>query len=396
MTLIAAFAKLRDPRIARRRKYPLADLLFIALCATFCGCNSFAMMEVWAKSKQQWLRTKLDLPHGVPSHDTLARLFARLDRRVFSECFVAWTQSIADRTEAEQFSIDGKTIRGSFDEATGQSALHQVSAWACENRLVLEQEAVYEKSNEITAIPALLYRLDIAGCLVSIDAMGCQTKIAEQIIEQKSDYVLALKANQGTLFAEAKRFFTASRERGWHFDEGVLARPIEHWQCQSAEKGHGRIEIRRCFVVRAESLWLTAETLSAWRGLRYVACIESERTVRGKTSVEQRYFLTSLSPAGKNPGNIALQILSAVRNHWGVENRLHWVLDVAFREDHSRIRKGNAVQNMATLRRLTQSVLQRDKTVNIGVAGKRLKAGWDNDYLLSLLTGQNQQTGQTV
>ncbi len=236
MTLRTAFARLADPRIARRRRYALGDLLFIALCAVLCGANNFVEIEVWARAKQEWLQERLDLQHGIPSHDTgeiapqftrFGRVFARLDAKIFAECFHQWTQSIATRVKGDIIAIDGKEVRHSFDLTTGQCTLHLVSAWACRHHLVLEQEAVRDKSNEITAIPELLYRLDVEGCLVTIDAMGCQKNIADQIYSQKADYCLALKGNQGDLHKTVEQFFTRSRANKWLFDQGVFARPIK-------------------------------------------------------------------------------------------------------------------------------------------------------------------------
>lgn len=295
MMLLSSFSRLRDPRIARHRRYSLGDLLFIALCAMLCGADSFVEIEAWAKAKQSWLRQRLDLPETMPSHDTFGRVFARLDAKLFAECFHQWTQSIAERTKGEVIAIDGKEIRHSFDLSTGQAALHLVSAWACRQRLVLEQEAVFEKSNEITAIPALLYRLDIEGCLITIDAMGCQRALAEQIVEQKGDYCLALKGNQKDLYNTVTAFFTTSRANDWHFGEGVLARSIEHFVYQSVEDGHGRRETRRCFVAEAKDAWLTEEQLVNWAGLACVVCVESERTIRSRhgkapiITLQQRY-----------------------------------------------------------------------------------------------------------
>ena len=265
------------------------------------------------------------------------------------------------------------------------------------------------KSNAITAIPELLYRLDIAGCLVTIDAMGCQREIAAQIIDQKGDSCLALKGNQSGMHDTIRQFFERSRDRDWQFDEGVLARPIPYYYAQTTEKGHGRIETRRCFVVAAATAWLTHEQLEAWAGLSSVACVESERTIQGKTVTEQRYFLTSLqsgdTPAAVKRGqgaqgtkarpevgattrHIAKELLRGVRSHWGIENALHWVLDVGFREDESRVRRGNAPNNLATLRRLSVSLVRADKTIAAGVKARRLRAGWDAAYLLTLLAGQ--------
>lgn len=391
MTLLTAFARLPDPRIARRRRYALGDLLFIALCAVICGANNFVEIELWAKSKQDWLQERLGLQHGIPSHDTLGRVFARLDANIFAECFHRWTQEIATRIKGDVIAIDGKTVRHSFDLALGQAALHLVSAWSCRHHLVLEQEAVRDKSNEITAIPELLYRLDISGCLITIDAMGCQKEIAEQIHRQGGDYCLALKANHKDLHNTVEQFFIRSRANNWKFDEGVFACPIKHRQCQSQEKGHGRIEIRRCFVVEAATAWLTEEQICAWKGLSCVACVESERTVRNKTTIERRYFLTSLSLAAKKGKSLAREILQGVRSHWSIENNLHWVMDVAFREDDSRVRRDNAPANLASLRRLALALVKQDTSITASLKAKRLKAGWDNDYLLALLAGQTEE-----
>jgi predicted transposase YbfD/YdcC len=287
---------------------------------------------------------------------------------------------------ARGWQEDGKSLRRSFDTATGQSALHLVSAWACQSRLSLGQRRVEDKSNEITAIPELLALLSVRGCLVTIDAMGCQREIAQQIHQHGGDYVLALKENQRCLFEAAEQFFAQALQNQWQWDSGVFARPIAYQSCQSVEKGHGRIEVRRCFVVAA-GRWPDPE--QQWPTLASVACIESERRVKGKagikTTLERRYFVSSLPLRGAQ-GRVARQILRAVRSHWGIENRLHWILDVVFAEDDSRVRTGHAVINLAAaLRRFSVSLLQQERQSKMRLLGKRQTAGWDNAYLLQVI-----------
>ncbi len=371
--LIKHFADLPDPRVARTQRHALLDILVIALCALICGADDFVAMARFGHAKQTWLKDRLalELPSGIPSHDTFGRVFACLDPAAFADCFLAWTQEMHTQTKGQVIALDGKTLRHSFDTASGKGAIHMVSAWASDSRLVLGQVKVDAKSNEITALPLLLKMLDISGSIVTADAMGCQKAIAQQIREQEGDYVLALKDNHPRLHDEVRRLFT------WGEAEG--AKDLACSFHQSQEYDHGRQEVRRCWATE-QVHWLDeTDEPQAWVGLRSVVKVESQRTLAGKTSRECRFFLSSL------PAN-AKQILSAVREHWGIENSLHWVLDMAFTEDASRVRRDHSPQNLATLRHLALNLLRQEKTDKNGVKNRRLRAGWDNDYLIKVIT----------
>lgn len=335
-------------------------------------------MERFGEAKADWLRERLGLrlTGGVPSHDTFGRVFARLDPDAFCACFLAWTRALHEQTGGQVVALDGKTLRRSFDRAAGKAALHLVSAWAEGSRLVLGQVAVDGKSNEITAIPALLSLLDLRGCTVTIDAMGCQKAIAEQSVAGGGDYVLALKGNQSTLHEDVRLFFEDARAHDF-FQKNPQQR-IAVDSHRTCEKDHGRIETRRCWTVTGDEIaWLSQRP--QWRGLQSLGAVECERRVGETVQKETRYFLSSLSGG-------AAEFLAAVRGHWGIENRLHWVLDVALNEDACRIREGHAPQNMATLRHLTLNLLRQEKTDRAGVKRRQLRAGWDEDYLLRVLT----------
>lgn len=374
-TIAEHFAELPDPRIERTKRHKLIDILTIGLCAVISGADTFEGMESYGKAKQAWLRTFLELPHGIPSHDTFNRVFARLNAKKFQECFLGWIAGIAEVTEGEMVALDGKTLRRSFDRVSGARAIHMVSAWASSNRLVLGQVKVSDKSNEITAIPELLGMLEIAGCIVSIDAMGCQTKIAAQIVEQKADYVLGLKGNQESLHEVVQEVFEDVDKR-----EDATIRYDYH---ETNERGHGREERRRYWTLDAHE-WI--EDIEMWPGLRTIVQVESHRTIDGKTSVEWRYYISSL-------GLEAKPIAEAIRNHWGIENSLHWVLDIAFREDESRTRHEAAPENMALLRHIAINLLKHETSSRMGIRAKRNRAGWDNDYLMKVLFGTTCTNG---
>jgi predicted transposase YbfD/YdcC len=369
LSLAHHFADLTDPRVERTRLHELLDIVAIAICAVVAGADSWEHIEQFAKAKRPWLETFLALPNGIPSHDTIARVFARLDPDEFQHAFVGWIGRLQEATDRRVIAIDGKTLRRSFDRAKGKSALHLVHAWATANHLLLGQVAVDEKSNEITAIPVLLKTLELSGAIVTIDAMGCQKEIARTIRDEGADYLLALKGNHGHLYEQVVAFWEEAYRRSFK-GYGVMS---YHRQWNEA---HGRFEARRCWA-SSDLSWLPGR--EEWDGLRSVVFVESERFVGESLSVEGRYYLSSL------PADAKL-LNEAARSHWGVENSLHWVLDVTFGEDRSRIRKENAPENFGLLRRLALCLL-KGETSKGSIKGKRLRASWDEEYLLQVLCG---------
>jgi predicted transposase YbfD/YdcC len=364
--ILRHFRDLADPRIERKKLHLLSDIIVITICAVICGAEEWTEVALFGQSKMEWFKTFLSLPNGIPSHDTFGRVFARLDPEAFQRCFVRWMACVREKTEGEVVSLDGKTIRNSFDHASAKAAIHMVSAWGSANQCVLGQVQVDAKSNEITAVPRLLELLDISGCIVTMDAMGCQKEHARLILEKGGDYVFALKGNQGFFHAEVKAFFEDAKKMDFE--------DTPHQTASKTEKDHGRVETRRSYLVTDLSC---IEKAAEWPGLKGIGMVESERKTAEGTSREVRLFATSLSSVDA--------FASAVRKHWQVENCLHWSLDVAFHEDKCRIRKDHGAANFAVIRHIALNQLKKERTVKNGIKGKRLKAGWDNDYLLKVL-----------
>lgn len=364
------FVNLEDPRVDRRRRHEFIDLLVIGICTVICGGDDFPSMEAFGKAKESWLRTFLELPNGIPSHDTFWRVFSALDPEQFQACFLEWMAAISDVTQGEIIALDGKQLRRSHDKSNGKAAIHMVSAWATNNRLVLGQVKVDEKSNEIKAIPELLRRLDLQGCLVTIDAMGCQVDIADLIVDGGGDYLFSLKGNQSNLHEDVVLLFDDLEQSGYS--------AYEYDYDKTVDKDHGRIEVRHCWTISDPALVQPMRGAERFEGLQTLVRVRSERYVGDEHSVEDRHFISSATTQ-------ATEALAATRAHWQIENALHWVLDIAFREDESRLRKGNGPQNFAVLRHIALNALKNEKSTKLGVKNKRLKAGWDEAYLLRVL-----------
>lgn len=361
------FSSLDAPRAQHSIEHFLLDIVLVTICAVICGADTWVEIENYGIAKQEWLETFLELPNGIPSHDTFERMFIRLRPEQLQQCFLNWVQAVFNITDGQLINLDGKTLRGSYDRGGKQGMIHMVSAWASQNRLVLGQRKVNEKSNEITAIPDLLQVLDLNGAVVSIDDMGCQTQIAAQIVAQQSDYVLALKGNQGDLHQDVQQLFEQAHRQNFQ--------GIEHDFYQMQEQGHGRQEIRRYWVMGKTEYLIGAEN---WVKLTTIGCVQSQRQVGDKVTTEMRYYLLSL-PLD------ATGFATAVRGHWGIENQLHWILDVGFREDQSRTTQGYSAENLAVIRHLAVNLLTQEKSAKGGMRAKRLKAGWDDQHLTKIL-----------
>lgn len=360
MNILSYFSKMNDPRVDRTKFHNLEDIVFIAIASVLSGAETWNDMEDYGNQKKEWLKTILELPNGIPSHDTFNRFFSALDPNEFEDCFLDWVKDISNITQGEVVSIDGKTICGSRNQGF-KSATHIVSAWADKNQLILGQIKVDDKSNEITAIPKLLDALLLDGAIVTLDAMGCQKHIAKMIIDKNADYILAVKENQPDLFDDIQDSFR------------ILPPDNEY---QDVDYGHGRIETRKTSIITDLSL---VETSSKWLRLTSIVRIQRHRHFKatGKEEQETSYYISSFNDVEK--------IHAGIRKHWGIENKVHWILDVAFNEDHSRKRNENAAQNYSCLNRIALNLLKKDQSIKRGIKGKRLNAAWNNNYLMKLL-----------
>lgn len=371
LSLREHFECVDDPRVERTKEYKLLDIIVIAVCAVICGADDWVDIAGWGNEKLEFLRQFMPLENGIPSHDTFGRVFSRLDAEQFQAAFLSWVQSAFAVSEGQVVALDGKQMRRSHDQRLGKAAIYMVSAWASANHLTLGQRKVDDKSNEITAIPELLKVLALNGCIVTIDAMGCQKEIAQTILDQQADYVLALKENQEHLYQDSVALFSHMEQTPSHRLTTDYARTVE--------KGHGRLEIRECWVITDPQFFPYFRTSQQWPQLQTLVKVRRERRLADRTTFETHYYISSLSAS-------ATTLLNAIRAHWGIENGLHWVLDVAFREDDQRARVGNSPQNFAVLRHIALNLLTHETSLKLGAKAKRLRAAWSEVYLLKVLS----------
>jgi len=367
--IFAFFESVPEPRVERTRLHPLVNILVIAMLTMICVGEGWEDMEEFGQAKEAWLGTFLDLRNGIPSADTFRRVLSAVNPKAFTACFIAWVQALSVSTAGKLVAIDGKTVRHSFDRATGRKALHVVSAWIAENRLTLGQVVTEEKSNEITAIPKLLELLDIRGATITVDAMGCQRAIAEKVIEQGADYIMGLKGNQESAHEEVEAYFTDASAKNF--------KDVPHTFHETVDGSeHGRLEVRRVWASQ-ELDWFA--DLAKWKGLHSIIMVERERTVgAAEKTIERRYYWSSHT--------VDAEVFCAmIRGHWGIENQLHWCLDVGFREDESRIRTDHGPENLALLRKIIMNLAKSETTHKKGIQAKRKRAAWDDPYLLTLL-----------
>jgi predicted transposase YbfD/YdcC len=372
------FAHVSDPRLERTRAHNLLDILTIAICAILAGAEGPSGMETFGKAKEGWLRTILPLPGGIPSHDTFRRVLAHLKPVELQQGFLAWFAAIQTATGGELIALDGKTLRKSAAKAWGETAVQMVSAWASENRLVLGQERVDPDSNEITAVPSLLEKLALNGCIVTMDALHCQVKTAETIVKGEADYVIAVKGNQGSLHEAIQAAFAQAHTSAFA--------QLAHDTYQSEETHHGRWERRTYWTLMDPLVLAQVNPAGRWLKLRCIGMVRAERTLNGKTSVEERFYISSLEGDARTFGR-------AVRGHWGIENSVHWLLDLVFREDECRVAVGNGAENLAVLRHIALNLLRQDRSSKQSLKQKRFRAALDPNYLHQLLAGSAPATG---
>lgn len=366
------FEILEDPRVDRTKRYPLIEIVFLIISATISGCEGWKSIRDFGFLKLDWLKQFLPYENGIPVDDTIARVMRKLNTKQFENCFISWMRDVAKATDGDVIAIDGKTLRRSHEASTEKSAIHMVSAWSSANGVVLGQEKTAEKSNEITAIPELLNSLAIKGCIVSIDAMGCQKEIAKQIVDKGADYLLALKGNQGKLHNDVRSFFSIGQEEKF--------KNIEHSFHEEIDAGHGRIEVRRAYAIDVKKYRSHFSTAVEWKKLTSIVMIESEREGAHFKTKDTRFYISSCQASAE-------LLLDASRKHWGIENSLHWVLDVTFREDESRIRKGASPENYAIFRHIALNILRKDTSVEASIKRKRHMAALNDKFRTTLMNG---------